>query len=425
MRISKEKSIPILSGKTLNILTGFSNSRTEPAFLVKRSRIILLAAQAVSNKDIAAKVGVHHNTASLWRRRFVGSESLLAFAEAELPDDLEELITAILSDEYRPGAPRTYSSDVRSRIKMIACQNPSDYGFTISHWNLPCLRLALKEANVVEKISYGALYNILKTDEIRPWKIKYWLHSKEKYEDYDTYKAKIQAINQVYAEAAALSGSEEGAEVRTFCTDEMTGIQALEHLFPDKPAAPGMDAKREFDYIRHGTTSLTGFFNVTTGTMADPYLNSTRTEEDFVAALKAVIDTDPGKQYRIVCDNLNTHMSETLVRFVAEQIGYTEPLGKKGKSGILQTRATRAAFLSNPEHRICFYYAPIHCSWMNQIEIWFGILNRQLLRRKSFVSIEDLEQCIKDYIVQYNKYFAHPFKWSYNSVPEIQQEDVA
>ena len=204
----------------------------------------------------------------------------------------------------------------------------------------------------------------------------------------------------------------------------MTGIQAFEHLFPDKPTAPGMDAKREFDYVRHGTTSLIGFYNVTNGKMAEPYLNPTRTEEDFVAALKALIDTDPDKSYRIVCDNLNTHMSETLVRYVAEQIGYEEPLGKKGESGILQTKATRAAFLLNPEHRICFYYAPIHCSWMNQIEIWFGILNRQLLRRKSFVSVESLEQCIRAYIVQYNKYFAHPFKWTYASVPEIQREDA-
>lgn len=424
MRISREKFIPALSAKIQSILTGFSNSRTASAFLVKRSKIILLAAQATSNKDIALKLGIHHNTVSLWRRRFIDSESVLAFVEAELPDDLKELLTTILSDEYRSGAPRTYSSNVRSRIKIVACQNPEDYGFTISHWNLPCLRLALIDAGIVDDISYGAIYNILKTDEIRPWKIRYWLHSKEKYEDYETYKAKIQAINQIYADAVALGGKEDNSNIRTFCTDEMTGIQALEHLFPDKPTAPGMDAKREFDYVRHGTTSLIGFYNVTNGKMAEPYLNPTRTEEDFVAALKALIDTGPDKSYRIVCDNLNTHMSETLVRYVAEQIGYEEPLGKKGESGILQTKATRAAFLSNPEHRICFYYAPIHCSWMNQIEIWFGILNRQLLRRKSFVSVESLEQCIRAYIVQYNKYFAHPFKWTYASVPEIQREDA-
>lgn len=122
---------------------------------MKRSKIILLAAQATSNKDIALKLGIHHNTVSLWRRRFIDSESVLAFVEAELPDDLKELLTTILSDEYRSGAPRTYSSNVRSRIKIVACQNPEDYGFTISHWNLPCLRLALIDAGIVDDISYG------------------------------------------------------------------------------------------------------------------------------------------------------------------------------------------------------------------------------------------------------------------------------
>ena len=119
-----------------------------------------------------------------------------------------------------------------------------------------------------------------------------------------------------------------------------------------------MDAKREFDYIRHGNTSLTGFFNVTTGKMETSYLNATRTEEDFVAALKAVIDTDPEKRYRIICDNLNAHMSETLVRYVAEQIGYTEPLGKKGKYGILKSKATRIDFLTNPGIKSAFTMHP-------------------------------------------------------------------
>lgn len=425
MRFSREAHVPVLSDKIQSILSGFSNSRTAPAFLVNRSKIILLASQAVSNREIAERLSVHYNTVSLWRRRFIEYTSLLSFIEAELPEDLKELVEAILTDKYRSGAPWTYGNDVRAKIKLIACQDPKDYGYTLSHWNLPYLRIVLIETGVVENISVGALYHILKTDEIRPWKIRYWLHSKEKYENHETYSAKIQAINQVYAETAELKGSEAGSEIRTFCTDEMTGIQALEHLFEDKPTAPGKDAAMEFEYIRHGTTSLTGFFNVVTGEMAAPYLNSTRTEEDFVAALKAVIDTAPEKRYRIVCDNLNTHMSETLVKYVAEQIGFTEPLGKKGRSGILKSQASRMAFLSNPEHRICFYYAPIHCSWMNQIEIWFGIINKQLLKRKSFKSVEELEQCIRDYIVQYNKYFAHPFKWTYNDVPEIRIENPA
>ena len=87
-----------------------------------------------------------------------------------------------------------------------------------------------------------------------------------------------------------------------------------------------------------------------------------RKEEGFVKALQAVIDTDPAKSYRIVCDNLNTHMSESLVAYVAEQIGYAECLGKKGRYGILKDKKSRAKFLSDTSHRICFYYLSIHCS---------------------------------------------------------------
>lgn len=116
-----------------------------------------------------------------------------------------------------------------------------------------------------------------------------------------------------------------------------------------------------------------------------------------------------------MADNLNTHESETLVRYVAEQIGDEQNLGTKGKRGILKSKESRARYLSNPDHRICFYYTPIHCSWMNQIEIWFGIINRRLLRKKSFKSVEELIQSIKSYVEQYNRYFAHPFNWKYGT----------
>ena len=224
MRLPKEKYIPILSERVQDILTVYSKSRTAAVFLVQRSKIILTASQETSSKEISYKIGKHYNTVALWRKRFIEAASVLAFVEAELPNQLEELVTAILSDKYRSGAPKTYGDDVRCRIKLIACQKPEDYGFTISHWNFPCLRLALINTGTVEDISVGALYDILKSAEIRPWKIKYWLHSKEKYGDYETYRKKIQAINQVYAEASALGGTEEGSETRTFCTDEMTGI---------------------------------------------------------------------------------------------------------------------------------------------------------------------------------------------------------
>ncbi len=93
----------------------------------------------------------------------------------------------------------------------------------------------------------------------------------------------------------------------------MTGVQALEHKYPDKLPLPGQCAKMEFEYIRHGTTSLIGFFDVATGRMEMPYLNSTRTEEDFVEAVKALVRTDPQAPWTFICDGLNTHKSEALI----------------------------------------------------------------------------------------------------------------
>lgn len=163
-----------------------------------------------------------------------------------------------------------------------------------------------------------------------------------------------------------------------------SGIQALEHKYPDKPVTPGKAAHMEFEYIRHGTVSLIGFFDVATRRMEKPYLNSTRTEKDFVEAIRALIETDPEAPWTFVCDGLNIHKSESLVRFVAGQCGLSEDLGSKGRSGILKNQESRAEFLHHKDHRIRIVYTPKHCSWMNQIEIWFGIINRRLLKRKSY-----------------------------------------
>ncbi len=172
----------------------------------------------------------------------------------------------------------------------------------------------------------------------------------------------------------------------------MTGIQALEHKYSDKPPLPGQCAKMEFEYIRHGTTSLIGFFNIATGRVETPYLNQTRTEADLVAAVRTLVNTAPSASWTFVCDGLNTHKSESLVHFVAESCDLNVELGEKGKSGILKSMESRAEFLHDPSHRIRFVYTPKHSSWMNQIEIWFGIINKLLLKRKSYISVEELKQ---------------------------------
>lgn len=250
--------------------------------------------------------------------------------------------------------------------------------------------------------------------EIRPHLVRYWLHSSEKIDSPETFAEKVNEICTVYHEAEAVCA----AGGHTISVDEMTGIQALEHKYPDKPVIPGKAARMEFEYIRHGTTSLIGFFDVATGRVESPYLNPTRTEEDFVDALRALVETDPKASWTFVCDGLNTHKSESMVRFVAQQCGLTEDLGCKGKSGILKSLESRAEFLHREDHRIRIVYTPKHCSWMNQIEIWFGIINRRLLKRKSYKSIEELKASILRFIEQYNL-MAKPFKWTYKGVPLV------
>jgi transposase len=197
-------------------------------------------------------------------------------------------------------------------------------------------------------------------------------------------------------------------------TDELTGVQALERKHPGLPPAPGKVERREFEYVRHGTRSFILSRDIVTGRVLAPHAGPTRTEADFLAHLRAVVATDPAAtRWHVVADNLDTHRSASLVRWVAEQSGLGElDLGVKGKSGILASRRSRAAFLSDPSHRVVFHYTPNHSSWLNQIEIWLSILTRKLLRRGSFASVEDLTARVLAFIAHYNR-TARAFRWTY------------
>ncbi len=398
-----------------NGLNTFAKSYCCSGCLHDRASIILKAEQGLTNREIGSMTGFHANTVRKWRTRFLCGLPRLAEIGEKHPEALMDEITAILSDEARSGAPRSFDGGTRRTIQLLACQNPSDYGFVASHWSLALLKQAVESEHIVEGISVGAIHHILLSAEIKPWKIRYYLHSKEKYESYETFREKIRVINDVYARAAELK--EQNTVVT--CTDEMTGLQALEHAYPDKDAMPGMVARRDFNYVRHGTTAFIGFFNVQDGTVFEPYLASTRGDDDFRDALSLVIDANPGKKHLFVLDNLNIHKSEALVRYVAKQIGYRGDLGVKNKQGILKNMESRATFLSDERHSIRFCFVPIHCSWMNQIEIWFGILNKKLLKRASFTSVDDLQKAIREFVAQHNAMFAHPYRWTYDRVPEV------
>ena len=200
-------------------------------------------------------------------------------------------------------------------------------------------------------------------------------------------------------------------------TDEKTGIQALERLYPDIPPGPGQVQRREYEYTRHGTLGLTANLEIWCGLIVAPTLGPTPTEADFVAHVEQTVATDPDGGWIFIVDNLNTHQSESLVRWVAQTCGIEDDLGEKGKRGVLKSQESRAAFLSDPKHRIRFVYTPKHTSWLNQIELWFSILVRKLLRRSSVGSIEGLKGRILAFIDYFNRTMAKPIRWLYSVEP--------
>jgi len=223
-------------------------------------------------------------------------------------------------------------------------------------------------------------------------------------------------------EASEQAGRLAEQGIHLVSTDEKTGIQALERLYPDIPMGPGRVQGREHEYKRHGTLCLTANLEIWCGWVIAPTLGPTRTEADFVGHIEQTVATDPLAGWVFVVDNLNTHQSEGLVQYVAQACGLREDLGEKGKRGILKSQASRAAFLADRSHRIRFVYTPKHSSWLNQVEIWFSTLVRKLLRRSSFASLEDLRERILQFIDYFNRTMAKPIRWLYSPRPKAGDE---
>ena len=408
--MSGRAPIIIVTEKQFEILKEFAAARTVQVDVSQRSKIVLLAFERKLNEDIAKSVDLNRNQVGQWRNRWKDAfHDLVAVECNEGINALRESIVELLSDRQRSGRPPSITSEQRAQVVSVACEPPSKSGLPISKWTSEELTRELIRRDIFESVSSSSVRRWLGEIDLKPHRHKYWLFSPNR--GTPEYDASVRLICEVYAESIE---AYESYGIHTICMDEQTGIQALERIAPDYQSIPGSHARLEYEYARHGTTCLFGNFHVATGRMLSPLIRPTRTEVDFVDNLKSLINTDPKGRFRIVLDNLNTHCSESCVRFVAEQCGIAKStLGEKGSHGILENMQSRQAFLSNPLHRIHFYFIPKHSSWLNQVEIWFGILRSKVTRLGSFCSVTNLSDKITQFIDYYNDTMAHPFQWTY------------
>ena len=353
--------------------------------------------------NIGKLVSYSEKTVVMWRKRLI---KLFSCPELEIN---RINILSCLGDALRAGAPCIFTAEQCSSIVAMACQKPRNFGRPCEIWTNRELKLQAIKDSIVTSISERQIARIIGEAQIQPTKSAYWLNIKKDPDRID----KILEICHAYREAKKRVTKGE----ITISIDEMTAIQAKQRTAEDRPPLPGrrLTWQIEHEYIRHGTLCLLGAWDVVEG-KAFGWCNPTRNEVDFVDFIKKCQAQYPdAKRLHIVLDNLNTHQSETLVLWVAAQVGTPkEELGVKGKSGILKNMKTRAKYLNTKTHPVVFHYTPKHCSWMNQIEIWFGILMRKVLKSASFLSLDDLENRIMEFIEYFNKTMAKPFKWMFN-----------
>jgi transposase len=325
----------------------------------RRARIALLADEGRSTTEIAWTLGVDADTVSRWRGRIAAG-------------GLGEDVRAALADAPRSGRPRSIDAVRRAQIVATAC-DPLPDGQGLSGWTLDLLIEDLSLRGI-EAPSRSSIHRILTDVDVQPQRFRLWLHSPD-----PQFREKVAEICALYLQPPP------GSIVVSF--DEKTGIQAVERKHPDRSARPGRLCRQEFEYIRHGTQSLLATINVHTGEVVAE-CSATRKGEDIERHMEAVAARWRTGDIHVVLDNLNIHKGERWQRFNERHGG-----------------------------RFHFHYTPLHASWVNQIELFFGVLARRCLRRKSFRSTSELVAHIMAFIARWNDRDKKPFRWTFSGFP--------
>ena len=324
--------------------------------------MILLAADGKSISAIARNVGTCRARVGQWLKRF----------KKHRLDGLRDL--------PRSGRPAEITPLERHQVIATACSSPTDFGFQRVLWDHATLAATVMSAGLVRSISPRTVGRILEDAEIKPHRVKMWCHS-----DDPAYQEKMRAIVDLYIHLP------KGEPVLSI--DEKTGMQALSRRRPLHLGAPGRDARFEFQYKRNGTRCLFACFNVGTGKVLGQ-CTTQRKRSDFLSFMDRVASAYRQRRVHVVLDNLNTHRDTNRGAYMTEW---------------------------NRRHgnRFVFHYTPTHGSWLNQIELWFCLLSRRILRYGNFHSPDELVASVTAFIEAWNETEAHPFRWTYDGLPLV------
>lgn len=326
-----------------------------------RARIILECEGGGSAEAIAERLGTSASRVERWRGRF-------------LREGLEGL-----EDRPRPGHPPKFGPLVHAELIALACE-PAGESEKLDGRNRRTLEDVRQEAirrQIVPSISWSSVQRILDGLDIRPHVVQQWIHSPD-----PRFREKVLEITDLYLHPPPNSV--------VLSIDEKTGMQALERRFPDRPGGPGRPRRQEFEYKRRGTQALICSFEVGTGRVLGS-CGDTRTGDDLVRFMGAVAERYPTGTVHVIWDNLNIH-------FDGAQARWTDFNHRHGE-------------------RFVFHHTPIHASWMNQIELFFGIVERLCLRHASFSSKEELRAAVLAFLDYWNRERAHPFRWTFTGFP--------
>jgi transposase len=326
----------VITERQRHVLDVFRRSRTESKIVSQRATIVLLAFEGFTNEQIAAEVGLERHSVGKWRKRWQAGWDSLTLLECTEPHRLRAAIWDSLQDAPRPGGPAKFTAEQVALIIATACEPPENSGLPMTHWTPAELRDEVVRRGIVESISESRVAEILREAHCQPHRRKMWINTKEK--DPEVFEQQVEAVCRTYQDAPDLH-TQRG--VHTLSVDEMTGLQALERIAPDQPMRPGRIERHEFEYARHGTTTLIGNFDVVSGELIAPTIGPTRTEVDFIKHIEQTVALDPDGEWIFIADTLNIHWSAGLVEWVAERCGSQRDREPDGKSGLGKKGARR------------------------------------------------------------------------------------